>query len=280
MLKWLRSIPGFRSGTWWKAIIALVGYAIIGFYIVDGARTHPGMLLLGLDALVIAILATNGWGLRSRLPLFNSPNLLKASVGWIGLALVGGLALWSVTIPPTADTERLSIHTVFLQPRATPTASPSWGTDAARTGNPLLGGAASQTATPAPAGSPYPTVTPPPAWGPRAPSSLAPTGSADSAADPSEQGRTQSETGVQDTPMEVGPEANPDNLPSEWSAKAEQPEPSDGSEDDWSEDWSLDDEETYWDEEAYWEDETYWDDETYWEGKSSWDDETYWEDEF
>ena len=95
---WLGQVPGFRSGTRWKQISAAVGYTCIAFAIVAGvAIADAALLLLGVDTLVILLLATNAWSLRSRVPLFNSPSKLKAAGGW-GILLTLGLGALSVVV--------------------------------------------------------------------------------------------------------------------------------------------------------------------------------------
>ena len=36
MAGWVRQIPGFRSGRWWKRVFAVLGYAVISLLIVGG----------------------------------------------------------------------------------------------------------------------------------------------------------------------------------------------------------------------------------------------------
>ena len=57
MARWMRQVPGFRSGRWWKKIIAIVGYAVIVQLIAAGlfGGTIHWLVtnVLGLPALVI-----------------------------------------------------------------------------------------------------------------------------------------------------------------------------------------------------------------------------------
>lgn len=57
MVRWIRQVPGFRSGRWWKKIIAIVGYAVIVQLIAAGlfGGTIHWLVtnVLGLPALVI-----------------------------------------------------------------------------------------------------------------------------------------------------------------------------------------------------------------------------------
>lgn len=61
-------IPVFRSGTWCKNVVAAVGYALIAMYILgEFGSGNVAAQTFGLDVLAIVLLATNGWGLRSRI---------------------------------------------------------------------------------------------------------------------------------------------------------------------------------------------------------------------
>jgi hypothetical protein len=57
MTRWVRQVPGFRSGRWWKKIVAIVGYAVIVQLIAAGlfGGTIHWLVtnVLGLPALVI-----------------------------------------------------------------------------------------------------------------------------------------------------------------------------------------------------------------------------------
>ena len=57
MAGWVRQVPGFRSGRWWKKVLAVLGYAVIVQLIAGGLfggtmRVLPTKLL-GLPALVV-----------------------------------------------------------------------------------------------------------------------------------------------------------------------------------------------------------------------------------
>ncbi len=102
---WLRQVPGFRSGQRWKQTVAVIGYSFIAFTILAGTTfDNAALLLLGVDALVIVLLATDAWGLRSWVPLLNSPSKLKAASGWSPLLLLGFVALSSSVSPPSETT--------------------------------------------------------------------------------------------------------------------------------------------------------------------------------
>ena len=47
-MQWLKRVPGFRSGTRWKQIVAVVGYMIIiGLMVLDSFGFVLGLLMLG-----------------------------------------------------------------------------------------------------------------------------------------------------------------------------------------------------------------------------------------
>ncbi len=105
---WLGQVPGFRSGTRWKQISAAVGYTCIAFAIVAGvAIADAALLVLGVDTLVIVLLATNAWSLRARVPLFNSPSKLKAAGGW-GILFALGLGALSVVVDGILQTPSIT----------------------------------------------------------------------------------------------------------------------------------------------------------------------------
>jgi len=57
MARWVRQVPGFRSGRWWKKVLAVLGYAVIVQLIAGGlfgGTMHVLVTkLLGLPALVV-----------------------------------------------------------------------------------------------------------------------------------------------------------------------------------------------------------------------------------
>ena len=59
MAGWFRQIPGFRSGWWWKRVLAVLGYAVM-FLLIAGGLLGGTMhvlvtKLLGLTGLVISL---------------------------------------------------------------------------------------------------------------------------------------------------------------------------------------------------------------------------------
>jgi hypothetical protein len=59
MAGWVRQVPGFRSGKWWKKVLAVLGYAVIVQLIagglLGGAMHLLATQLLGLPALVVSL---------------------------------------------------------------------------------------------------------------------------------------------------------------------------------------------------------------------------------
>ena len=59
MASWVRQVPGFRSGMWWKKVLAVLGYAVIAQLIAGGlfgGAMHVLVTkLLGLPALVVSL---------------------------------------------------------------------------------------------------------------------------------------------------------------------------------------------------------------------------------
>jgi len=57
MARWVRQVPGFRSGRWWKKVLAVLGYAVIVQLIAGGLFGGTMRVLvtklLGLPALVV-----------------------------------------------------------------------------------------------------------------------------------------------------------------------------------------------------------------------------------
>ena len=141
MAGWLGQVPGFRTGKWWKKVVAVLGYAVMVQLIAAGIfggtihlkvtkllgssallvhdlsapfvnalgppyiatqaflhivyvlNSRVSTFLLGAESLAIVLLATNAWGIRSQIPVFNSrSNLLKVA-GWIVLLFLSLVAV-------------------------------------------------------------------------------------------------------------------------------------------------------------------------------------------
>ncbi len=159
MADW-RQVPGFRSGKWGKKVVAVVGYALIAMFILGGlAGRNVASVIFGLDVLAIVLLATNGWGLRSRIPAFRGRNQLKAAPIWAGLVLVGLISFVasapSPSTPPSAPASASPTPLAVAQLTATPapsTAAPPTAAPATTTPIPP---------TPVPATAIPPTPVPP-----------------------------------------------------------------------------------------------------------------------
>ena len=94
-------VPGFRSGKGWKKAVAVLGYIVIALFIIEGMASRNAVeAVLGLEGVLAVLILADSWGVRSRLPLFNSPNRLASATGWIVLLLIP-LILLGVTSPKT-----------------------------------------------------------------------------------------------------------------------------------------------------------------------------------
>jgi hypothetical protein len=143
---WLRTIPGFRSGTAWKSVAAVGGYLFLALALITelSVWSVSGILLV-LGALVILLVAMNAWETRIRLPLVKSPNKLLAATGW-GLFLLVWLAVVGVAAPPsTAGRPHTESPTAVVQ-SSTATSTPTLDV----------------TVTPSPSPTPLATATPVP----------------------------------------------------------------------------------------------------------------------
>src|SRR5438874_665697 len=101
MSRWLKSIPGFRSNTGWKKLLALVGYLAILGLLLSGPFSGK---LLGISCLAAVLLASNALGLRTRVPFFNSTHRLYAASAWVALGVVALVAL--STYPSSSTPQR------------------------------------------------------------------------------------------------------------------------------------------------------------------------------
>jgi hypothetical protein len=153
-------VPGFRSGTPWKQVVATVGYVLIAFWIIGGINGKPGLTFFGLAILLVGVLVANGWNIRSRLPLLGSTSRVVAFAGW-GLVAIIFVSTWAWAAAETPS-------------------SPTNATSLARGSGGVGGGApstsspeSSSTATPAPTPTPTPKPTPTPV--PATPAPVVPT---------------------------------------------------------------------------------------------------------
>lgn len=119
--KLLRHVPGFRSATRWKQIVATLGYLVIVAWIVQ-LPWNPALGILGLLSLAAVLVAANSLHLRMRLPGFRSPNKLVAGATWSGVAVL------------------FLITAAFAQPSTTPgstsNSTPTSDTSTSSPGNP------------------------------------------------------------------------------------------------------------------------------------------------
>jgi hypothetical protein len=81
-------LPGFRSGTWWKALLAVGGYALlISWMVFVPARFIPAMIL------IIALVAVNVLGIRHHIPFLDSRHWYV-----LGVAAVAYIVVLSFTL--------------------------------------------------------------------------------------------------------------------------------------------------------------------------------------
>jgi len=146
--KW--GVPGYRSGTPWKQVVATITYLVLAAWLVQGFTGRPGLAAFSLALLAAVFVGSNAWKIRSKLPLLSAPSRAKALAGW-GVLVVALLitGTWSL-----AET--------------TPTAPA--GASSLRSGSGGVGGGAPATApsrdsspTPTRTATPKPTPTPTPA---------------------------------------------------------------------------------------------------------------------
>jgi hypothetical protein len=136
-------VPGFRSGTRWKQIIATLGYVFVAFWVIGGLSGKPGPTLFGLAVLLVGLLIANGWNLRSRLPSLGWPFRPVAVMGW-GMVAIVLISTWACAAAqtPTSPTNATSL---------------ARGSGGVGGGAPAISGPeSSSTATP----TPKPTTTP------------------------------------------------------------------------------------------------------------------------
>src|SRR5438105_4676453 len=96
-------IPGFRSGTPWKQLVASAGYSLFVFWLLLAGGKRGGTFF-ARAVLTVALLAANAWNIRSRLPLLGSKSRGAASLGWgvFGIVLIFAWALAAASETPTA----------------------------------------------------------------------------------------------------------------------------------------------------------------------------------
>lgn len=163
----LRQIPGFRSGTRWKQVLAVVGYAVvlplIGWQLASG---NVAAGLFWLETLGVAWLIANAWGVRSRIPVLNSSKRLVAAAGGVGLTLIGlivMLATISAAVPPVAREASSGWDATPASPAVqAATSAPTGQSTQAPTQMPALAATSAPTVAPTVAPTAIPTVAPAP----------------------------------------------------------------------------------------------------------------------
>src|SRR5256885_8020356 len=74
-------VPGFRSGKPVKQVFASVGYIVILIWVLSGLNGKLGLSVFGLAALLVVLLISNAWNIRSRLPLLGSSQRFVGKIG-------------------------------------------------------------------------------------------------------------------------------------------------------------------------------------------------------
>jgi len=142
---WRTPWPGFRSGVWWKKIIALLGYLLIGFFMLgfltNGSRSLLAIAVIGLG---LGFLMSDVRGIRTNSPMLGSASRSTAAIGWVVVVILG---MSTVLVAAAFDGPSTQASGV-----AHPTASQIAAT--ARTSAPR----AAATTSPTPLLTPRPTV--------------------------------------------------------------------------------------------------------------------------
>jgi len=86
---WRTPWPGFRSGVWWKKVIALFGYLLIGLFVLGFLSNGSlGLLSIAAVGLGLGFLMSDLRGIRSHSPILGSTNLSTAAIGWVVVAIL------------------------------------------------------------------------------------------------------------------------------------------------------------------------------------------------
>src|ERR1700730_14913985 len=154
-------VPGFRSGKPWKSVVASAGYVFIAFWVLGGLGGKPGLTFFGLAVLLVGVLASNGWNVRSKIPLLGSSQRATAIAGWAVVAVVFVSAwAWAAAETP-ASSNATSLRSG--------SGGVGGGTASTTKPQPVITNtrAATATATPTPPAPPTPTPAPTPAPTPK-----------------------------------------------------------------------------------------------------------------
>jgi len=86
--------PARRTGGSWTWLIKFPAYVLAALCMLTAMNGTWAVFWLGLDIVVITLLASNAWRLREKLPVFGSPHKWKSGLGFASLIalLFGGLA--------------------------------------------------------------------------------------------------------------------------------------------------------------------------------------------
>lgn len=107
------NLPGFRTLTWWKMILASFGYALLLWFFLTFTLTQDGKAVTGAALWVnrVSILAivlcwldlfTDWSGLWKRIPLLHSRNILLRILGYV-LAAVVIVLFWALVCAAVLD---------------------------------------------------------------------------------------------------------------------------------------------------------------------------------
>lgn len=97
------ALPGFRSGTWWKKLIAVLGYLTIAFFVWVGVSGYAYGLTVAAVGGILTMLIANSLGLRSAAPMLGSASRLTAAIGWAILGAGSFVAVLATeSIAPSA----------------------------------------------------------------------------------------------------------------------------------------------------------------------------------
>ena len=91
-------IPGFRTGSWWKKLLAFVSYIAAAVLAISTVYEDPTLLLLGCFAALCVppyLLIANPMSLREKLPLIKSKSVPAKTAGFI-LYILAWLLLFAV----------------------------------------------------------------------------------------------------------------------------------------------------------------------------------------
>ncbi len=158
---WYRKVPGFRSGKWPKAIVAVIGYLVIAAWIVQ-FPFNPALGVLGILAFGVVVLVFNVGQVRTRLPVFRSSNRLVSALGWAGLGIAMLFAAaYASPVSGPAQQPNSTAAIGSASPTSEGQPSPSSTASATTTASPTPNPSPSPTPSPSPSASPSPIQQPP-----------------------------------------------------------------------------------------------------------------------